>query len=98
MKKKYIRPESRLYAINLSENIASSETTGGDSVGGGSLVNGNMVIKFSSSADGCRNYYTGTTMAPVTVTGTFNDYYNELNGYVMEQQNYFLYFNCLKLM
>ena len=93
MKKKYIRPESRLYAINLSENIASSDVEGS-----GDLVNGNMVIKFTSDGNGCRGYYSGITTAPVTVTGTFNDYYKELNSIVESTFNYFLYFNCLKQM
>ena len=49
MKKKYIRPQSMLYAINLSENIASSEV-GSE----GDIVGGNMIIKFSSVSNGCR--------------------------------------------
>lgn len=91
MKKKYIQPESRLYAMNLTENIASS------GVGGeGELVSGNSVIKFSHNVDGCRGYYTDDESAPVTVTGTFYDYYNELDKIVSEKHNYFVYFNCLK--
>ena len=58
MKKKYIRPESRLYAINLAEKIASS---GIDS--SGDLVGGNSVIRFTHDVDNCRGYYTGDLSA-----------------------------------
>ena len=88
MKKKYIRPESRLYAINLAENIASSEVEGS-----GDIVGGNMIIKFSSLVDGCRGYYTGDTTSPVTVVGGFNEYYTELSS--IGKINLFI--NCLKL-
>ena len=91
MKKKYIRPESRLFTINLSENIAGSGVTDGEDI-----VSGNTVIKFTHTGDGCRGYYSGITTAPVTVSGTFYDYYAELDKIVSETQNYFLYFNCLK--
>lgn len=91
MKKKYVRPESRLYAINLAEHIASSGSSETSD-----LISGNTVIKFTSTGDGCRGYYTGDPTAPVTVTGTFTDYYRELEHIVMTYSNYFLYFNCLK--
>lgn len=76
MKKKYIRPESRLYAINLSENIASSGGTYGD------VVNGSAVIKFTHGGDNCRAFYSGYTNAVNTLgnSASFVDYYNELFG------------------
>lgn len=88
MKKKYIRPQSMLYAINLSENIASSEV-GSE----GDIVGGNMIIKFSSVSNGCRGYYTGDQTSPVTVTGSFSEYYTELSS--LGKINLFM--NCLKL-
>lgn len=91
MKKKYVRPESRLYVINLAENIASS----GDDVSG-DLVNGNMVIKFTSAVDGCRQHYTGDSTAIVTVnTNHFVDYENELRSIITNGGNIWTYFNCL---
>ena len=91
MKKKYVRPESRLYAINLAENIASS----GDDLNG-SLVNGNMVIKFTSAIDGCRGFYTGDSTAVVTVVdGRFYDYESELRSIIANGGNIWTYFNCL---
>lgn len=84
MKKKYVVPESRLFAINLSESIAVS--------GGTSEVSGSAVIQFTEGMDGCREIYTGTPGAKVETTGTgFIDYYNELLGYGSEA-----YFNCFR--
>lgn len=91
MKKKYVRPESRLYAINLSENIASSGTS--DT---GDLVSGNSIIKFTHTGDNCRGYYTGDMTAQVTVTGTFADYARELESIVQSSLNFATYFNCYK--
>lgn len=83
MKKEYIVPESKLFAINMSENIAIS--------GGSSEISGSAVIKFTHTIDGCKQYYTGDTTAPVKVTsGMFGDYVLELRGY----NNMNAYFNC----
>lgn len=68
MKKKYIRPESRLYAINLAENIASSVGGGSGGAGGSGdstssdiiVVPGyNFITTQLISADGskCRALY-----------------------------------------
>lgn len=85
MKKKYIAPESRLFAINVKEGIAAVS-------GGISEVSGAAVIKFTHDMDGCRGYYTGTMSAKVETAGeTFLDYYNELMGYGAEA-----YFNCFR--
>ncbi len=85
MKKKYVAPESRLFAINLSESIAAS--------GGISEISGAAVIKFTQLVDGCRGYYTGDNTAPVKATGSsFIDYYNELLSY----NNFYAYFNCFR--
>jgi len=84
MKKKYIAPESRLFAINLCESIAVS--------GGTSEISGSAVIQFTDAMDGCRTYYSGIQSAKVETTGTgFIDYYNELMGYGAEA-----YFNCFR--
>lgn len=85
MKKKYIAPESRLFAINVKEGIAAVS-------GGISEVSGAAVIKFTHDMDGCRGYYTGTMSAKVETAGeSFLDYYNELMGYGAEA-----YFNCFR--
>ena len=87
MKKKYVRPESRLYAINLAENIASS--IGGDISGGGSgggasdSVQGGMIIHFTQSGDGCRGVYQYNHMATVTkpVDSKFSTFLREFSVY-----------------
>lgn len=85
MKKKYIAPESRLFAINLKEGIAAVSS-------GMSEVSGSAVIRFTHDADGCRKYYSGVMEAEVETKGTaFIDYYNELMGYGAEA-----YFSCFR--
>ncbi len=85
MKKKYIAPESRLFAINVKEGIAAVS-------GGISEVSGAAVIKFTHDMDGCRGYYTGNLSAKVETAGeSFLDYYNELMGYGAEA-----YFSCFR--
>lgn len=85
MKKKYIAPESRLFAINLKEGIAAVS-------GGISEVSGAAVIKFTHDMDGCRGFYTGISSAKVETAGTsFLDYYNELMSYGAEA-----YFACFR--
>ncbi len=85
MKKKYIAPESKLFAINLKEGIAAVS-------GGISEVSGAAVIKFTHEMDGCRGYYTAIADAAVKTAGTtFLDYYNELMGYGAEA-----YFSCFR--
>lgn len=90
MKKKYIAPDSRLFAINISENIAGSDTIGGDS------ISSSIQIKFTHSVSPCRDYYTGDTTAKVTVDYGSDPmvYYNELYDYVEKNMNYGLYFRC----
>lgn len=100
MKKNYVRPESRLYAINLAENIANSGIGGdgtGTGAGTGDAVNGMSVIKFTHGSNGCRMYYTGDTTAVVTQqSGSFADYFNELNGLAASNpaQYAITYWNC----
>lgn len=83
MKAKYVAPESRLLALNMSESIAAS--------GGISEVSGSAIITFTQVIDGCRGYHSGDQTAPVTATSSnFIDYYNELKSY----NNPMVYFNC----
>lgn len=83
MKKEYIVPESKLFAINMKENIAIS---------GGAEVSGAAVIKFTYKIDGCKKYYSGFTWAEVHTAGvTFGDYYKELDSYGGEA-----YYNCFR--
>ena len=68
MKKKYIRPESRLFLINLSESIATSAGAGGSEMGGSSdFVQMGITIRFHQITDGCRGVYTNDATAPVRV-------------------------------
>ena len=82
MKKKYIRPESRLLLINLAENIATSIGGAGDT-NTGDLINGAAVIHFTAASNGCRGYYTADTNSPVTV-GQDTFFY----AYLMEMFKY----------
>ena len=85
MKKKYIAPESKLFAINMKENIAAS-------IAGGSEISGAAVIQFTSGTDGCRKHYTGLEKYEVRTNGTsFSDYYKELYAYGSEA-----YYTCFK--
>ncbi len=84
MKKKYIAPQSKLFAINLNENIAVS--------GGISEVSGSATIMFTQNIDGCRGIYTSVPSAEVhVISGTFFDYYQEIQSYGAE-----VYFKCFK--
>lgn len=87
MKKKYIRPESRLYAINISENIASSGVEGGNDA-----VAGNSIIKFTQYGDSCRKLYTDIVPVSLPFESSFNDFYNEL----LQANNFVAYFNCFR--
>ena len=85
MKKKYIVPESRLFAINMNESIASES-------GGASEISGAAVIQFYEGYDGCRGVYTKTAGATVDPScETFLDYYNDLQKHGAE-----VYFNCFR--
>ncbi len=89
MKKDYIIPESRLFAINISENIADS--IGGD-MGGSSEISGSAVIQFYQYSDGCRKIYTKIEQAPVNPNNVnFIDFYNEILSYGAD-----VYFNCFR--
>lgn len=85
MKKKYVIPESRLFAINMSESIA-------DKSGGSSEISGAAVIQFYEAYDGCRGVYTKTASAIVDPScETFFDYYTDLQKHGAE-----VYFNCFR--
>lgn len=90
MRKKYIAPDSELFAINISENIAGSDSVGGDS------ISSSIQIKFTHSVSPCRDYYTGDTTAKVNVDYGSDAlvYYDELYSYVKQNQNYAMYFRC----
>ena len=73
MKKQYIRPESRLFVINLEENIASSSSI----VSGG--ISGMGLIKFTHAGLGeCRGFYTGDIAVGEGVGNDFFSYYFDL--------------------
>ncbi len=88
MKKKYVVPESKLYAINIKENIAGSDLMTGDDA-----MSGQITIRFTHGGSPCREYYTGDMTAVVTITnGNFMDYYHELYAYA--KKNPITYLNC----
>ena len=90
MKKQYIQPESRLFVINLEENIASSGSIGNDE------VSGNSIIKFTHGGNGCRDYYTGYQDAPNTKgpNASFGEYYEELE--LLAANNFAMHYFCFK--
>lgn len=84
MKKKYIVPESKLFAVNLNENIAIS--------GGASEISGSAVIRFKEVVDNCRGIYTDIQGATVSEgLSSFLEYYNELLTKGAE-----VYYNCFR--
>lgn len=85
MKKKYIVPESRVFAINMNESIATES-------GGASEISGAAVIQFYEAYDGCRGIYTKTPGAYVDPDcKTFLDFYNDLQSHGAE-----VYFKCFR--
>ena len=81
MKKSYIRPESQLFAINLSENIAKS---------GAETVAGLLHIQWSGGVA----YYTNVNNAQVITALSDGDYMGEFKRYMMELDTWDL-LNCL---
>ncbi len=86
MKKSYIPPKSNIYILKYDENIATSGSTGGDT------LEGVMVILFSHDISPCRTYYTGSQASVNTVgpTGDFMEYFSD-----MQNQNAPI--GCLKM-
>lgn len=84
MKKKYIRPESRLFLINLAENIAASGDSGGSGDGtNGDFMQNGIIIHFSQFSDGCRGVYTNDATAVVraSMNDPFYAYLDDLYEY-----------------
>ena len=85
MKKKYIVPESKLFSINMTENIAAVS-------GASSEISGAAVIQFYEYVDGCRGIYTETKGATVDPNASsFFDYYQDMQRYGAE-----VYFKCFR--
>lgn len=87
MKKAYIVPESKLFAIDLKENIAASDII----INGEDEISSSGRIKFTVDVTPCRGFYTGSDKPVNPNNSTFLDYYNELRGY----NDFQAYFNCL---
>lgn len=77
MKKTYVAPESKLYALKLNENIADSVEQGEDE------VTGMFIISFKQDENPCRGLYTGVDGAKNTLgmEATFSQYYAQLQSY-----------------
>lgn len=77
MKKNYVAPESKLYALKLNENIADSVEQGDDE------VSGMFVISFTENTSPCRGLYSGIPNMENTLgmEATFAAYYAQLQGY-----------------
>ena len=86
MKKKYIRPESKLFVINLAENIAnaSGPFVGKDEVG----------VQFSHDAAGsCYTHYVNFDNAKVILGHETGQYVDEMQSYIPSVG--FQIFGCL---
>ena len=96
MKKPYVAPESYLFSINLSENIAASDLL----YNGDDEISATAVIKFTSGMDPCREVYTERVPVSPEVLGSssFLAYYNDLSGQVSSgvENGLAAYFNCFK--
>lgn len=77
MKKSYIPPKSKLYALKLNENIADSLSANEDE------IVGTFIISFTQYVDPCRGVYTATETAVNTLgpNATFEAYFNEIKTY-----------------
>lgn len=77
MKKTYVAPESKLFALKLNENIADSVEQGNDE------VSGMFVISFTESSNPCRGLYTGVPnmINTLGMEAPFASYYAQLQGY-----------------
>lgn len=92
MKKPYIVPESRVFSINLNENIAASDkVTQGDDI-----VTAQGVIRFTFGTEPCRGKY--TDFIPVTVgdNATYSQYMADLREGATKYgiDGYMAFFNC----
>ncbi len=79
MKKTYVAPESKLFALKLNENIADSVDQGED------ITQGLFIISFTQNTSPCRGIYTDVAGAVNTLgmDANFSDYYAQLQGYGM---------------
>lgn len=95
MKKPYIIPESRLFSIDLNENIAASDLL----FNGGDEVSATALIKFTLGTEPCRGKYTDAIPVTVGDHASFMTYYNELNNEVASgkyENGFKAYFDCFK--
>ena len=74
MKKEYIRPESKLFAINLAENIAESTggSTGGTTGGDNQLASGHVM--YTLNPDGKSGYLANNTAYTFTLWSGDDDH------------------------
>ena len=95
MKKTYVVPESRLFSINLNENIAASDQIYNS---GDDLITATAVITFTHGTDPCREVYTDIIPVSESVKGStsFLQYYNDLSTQVGDTGKYEAYFKCFK--
>ena len=77
MKKSYVTPEAKLYALKLNENIADSVEQGDDE------VSGMFVISFTEDTSPCRGLYSGVEEMENTLgmEASFAAYYAQLQSY-----------------
>ncbi len=92
MKKEYVVPESKLFAINIKENIAGSDQifSGEDSLAA------NVQITFTQQTATCRGLYSGFEDAPVVKASgdSFKPYYDELLEYGAAKPQ--IYWTCFR--
>lgn len=87
MKKKYIRPESQLFVINFSENIADGSVPEDDDF----VFSGTCNIYYKRKSDGLL-YYTDNLSAPVAEIGNA---FAEIMSYILAG-NTQLISDCMK--
>ena len=94
MKKPYVVPESRLFAINLNENIAAS----GQIYNGDDQISASAVIKFTQGMEPCRDVYTDLIDVSPEVKGqsSFLAYYNDLSSLVEKSGKFEAFYRCFK--
>lgn len=96
MKKPYVAPASRLFTINLKENIAASDSI----YNGDDLITATAVIYFTQDTEPCRGMYTGLVKVDELIgdNASFGAYWSDLNKQVGEgvQDGYLAYYKCFK--
>lgn len=77
MKKDYMKPEGKIVAMSIQENIASSESTTGDTYG----------IHYTIGVDGTRFIQGSDVAATNTGNAKFDRFYDLVKTYLYPEKN-----------